>query len=121
MGRPDNPEVWERLDDVIDRTYRFKDGKGLKISMTCVDSGGHYTQEVYEACRARQHKRVFAIKGRGGDGVPYVAPPTKVPIRQNKRITCWLYTIGVDAGKSLIMSSLKVQEPGPKYCHFPRG
>lgn len=121
MGRPDNPEVWERLDDVIDKTYRFKDGKGLKISMTCVDSGGHYTQEVYEACRARQHKRVFAIKGRGGDGVPYVAPPTKVPIRQNKRITCWLYTIGVDAGKSLIMSSLKVQEPGPKYCHFPRG
>ena len=121
MGRPDNPEVWERLDDVIDRTYRFKDGKGLKISMTCVDSGGHYTQEVYEACRARQHKRVFAIKGRGGDGVPYVSPPTKVPIRENKKVTCWLYTIGVDAGKSLIMSSLKVQEPGPKYCHFPRG
>ena len=121
MGRPDNPEVWDRLDEIIDKTYRFKDGKGLKISLTCVDSGGHYTQEVYEACRARQNKRVFAIKGKGGDGVPYVAPPTKVPIRQNKRITCWLYTIGVDAGKSLIMSSLKVQEPGPKYCHFPRG
>ena len=121
MGRPDNPEVWEKLDEIIDKTYRFKDGKGLKISMTCVDSGGHYTQEVYEACRARQHKRVFAIKGRGGDGVPYVSPPTKVPIRENKKVTCWLYTIGVDAGKSLIMSSLKVQEPGPKYCHFPRG
>ena len=121
MGRPDNPEVWEKLDEIIDKTYRFKDGKGLKISLTCVDSGGHYTQEVYEACRARQNKRVFAIKGKGGDGVPYVSPPTKVPIRENKKVTCWLYTIGVDAGKSLIMSSLKVQEPGPKYCHFPRG
>ena len=121
MGRPDNPEVWERLDEIIDKTYRFKDGKGLKISLTCVDSGGHYTQEVYEACRERQAKRVFAIKGKGGDGVPYVSPPTKVPIRENKKVTCWLYTIGVDAGKSLIMSSLKVQEPGPKYCHFPKG
>ena len=87
---------------------------------TCVDSGGHFTQEVYEACRARVGKRVFAIKGKGGDGIPFVSPPSKVPIRDNKRITCWLYTIGVDAGKATIMANLKVQEPGPKYCHFNR-
>ena len=43
-----------------------------------------------------------------------------MPIRDNKRITCWLYTIGVDAGKATIMANLKVQEPGPKYCHFNR-
>ena len=30
------------------------------------------------------------------------------------------YTIGVDAGKATIMANLKVQEPGPKYCHFNR-
>ena len=120
-GRPDASEVWERLDEVIDHTYRFADGKGLRISITCIDSGGHYTQEVYEQCRQRQGKRVFAIKGKGGDGVPYTQPPTKVPIRENRRITCWLYTLGVDAGKSAIMSALKVQEPGAKYCHFPRG
>lgn len=121
MGRPDSPEVWQTLDDVVDRVYKFKNGRGLMISITCVDSGGHYTQEVYEACRARQHKRVFAIKGKGGDGIPLVNPPTKVPIRDNKKVTCWLYSLGVDAGKANIMSSLKVQEPGPKYCHFPRG
>jgi Phage terminase large subunit (GpA). len=121
MGKPDTPEVWQRLDDVIDHVYKFKNGRGLKISITCVDSGGHYTQEVYKACRERQAKRVFAIKGKGGDGIPYVSPPTKVPIKDNKRIYCWLYTIGVDSGKESIMSSLKVQEKGPKYCHFPRG
>lgn len=121
MGRPDSPEVWQTIDDVVDRVYKFKNGRGLMISITCVDSGGHYTQEVYEACRARQHKRVFAIKGKGGDGIPLVSPPTKVPIRDNKKVTCWLYSLGVDAGKANIMSSLKVQEPGPKYCHFPRG
>lgn len=120
MGRPDTPEVWQRLDDVVDHVYKFKNGRGLKISITCVDSGGHFTQEVYEACRARQGKRVFAIKGKGGDGIPYVSPPTKVPIRDNKKITCWLYTIGVDAGKAAIMAGLKVQEPGPKYSHFNR-
>lgn len=122
MGKPDTAEVWQQLDDVIDHVYKFKDSeRGLKISITCVDSGGHYTQNVYEACRARKNKRVFAIKGKGGDGIPFVTPPSKVPIRDNKKITCWLYTLGVDAGKASIMSALKVQEPGPKYCHFPRG
>ena len=120
MGRPDTPEVWQRLDDVVDHVYKFKNGRGLKISINCVDSGGHFTQEVYEACRARVGKRVFAIKGKGGDGIPFVSPPSKVPIRDNKRITCWLYTIGVDAGKATIMANLKVQEAGPKYCHFNR-
>jgi phage terminase large subunit GpA-like protein len=121
MGRPDTAEVWQQLDDVIDRVYKFRSGRGLKVSITCVDSGGHYTQEVYAACRARQSKRVFAIKGKGGDGIPFVSPPTKVAIKDNKKITCWLYTLGVDAGKATIMSALKVQETGAKYCHFPRG
>lgn len=121
MGKPDSDDVWEQLDDVIDHVYHYKDGKGLRISITCVDSGGHYTQEVYARCRQRKNKRVFAIKGKGGDGVPFVTPPHKIPIKDNKRITCWLYTLGVDAGKETIMSSLKVQEPGAKYCHYPAG
>ncbi len=111
MGKPDTDDVWQQLDDVIGHVYRFKDNKrGLRISITCVDSGGHYTQEVYTRCRERKNQRVFAIKGKGGDGIPFVTPPSKVPIKDNKRITCWLYTLGVDAGKETIMSSLKVQE-----------
>jgi len=122
MGKPDTAAVWQQLDDVIDHVYRFKDSeRGLKVSITCVDSGGHYTQNVYEACKARLYKRVFAIKGKGGDGIPFVTPPSKVPIRDSKKVTCWLYTLGVDAGKATIMSSIEVQEPGAKFCHFPRG
>lgn len=121
MGRPDSDEVWQRLDGVIDHVYKFQSGKGLKVSITFVDSGGHFTQEVYEACRARYTKRVFAVKGKGGSDIPYVGVPTKVAIRDDRRIKCWLYTIGVDAGKSRIMSDLKVQSPGARYAHFPDG
>ena len=121
MGEPSSAEVWQKLDAVIDHVYTFKNGKGLRILCTCVDSGGHYTQDVYEACRARLNKRVVAIKGKGGQDVPFIQPPTQVAIRDNKRIKCWLYTIGVDAGKSRIMSRLKVQEKGAGYTHFPRG
>ena len=120
MGKPDSDEVWQQLDDIVDHVYKFRDGKGLKISITCIDSGGHYTQEIYKRARERLNKKVFAIKGQGGDGVPFVKPPTKVAVKDNKKITCWLYTLGVDAGKESIMSSVQVQEPGPKYCHFPK-
>ena len=123
MGDPNDDETWSRLDDVLDRVYRFKDGRGLSISMTCIDSGGHKTQSVYKHCRDRMGKRVFAIKGQGGDGIPFTRPPSKVDIVVNGRKVAktFLYTLGVDAGKATIMANLKVDEPGPKYCHFPRG
>lgn len=123
MGDPGYDEPWERLDEVISHTYKFANGRGLSISMTFVDSGGHKTQSVYQQCRARLQRRVFAIKGQGGDGIPFTKPPSKVKIVVNGRAIgqTWLYSIGVDAGKADIMGSLKVQEPGPKFCHFPRG
>lgn len=129
MGDPAEEEVWERLDDVVDKVYRFKDpSKGLKISLTFVDSGGNKTQDVYLQCAKRKGKRVFAIKGKSRNGaaaesIPYTAPPSQVKIKAKNRQVIgktWLYTIGVNAGKSEIMAALKVQEPGPKYCHFPR-
>lgn len=122
MGRPDNPEVWAQLDDIIDKVYYFESGAGLKISMTFVDEGGHFTQEVRYHCRERLGKKVFAIKGRGGDGVPYTSPPKKqkIVIKGKALGTCWQYTIGVDAGKQIIMDNLRVQSPGAKYCHFPK-
>jgi len=33
--------------------------------------------------------------------------------------TCWQYQLGVDEGKQKIMDRLRVESPGPKYCHFP--
>ena len=122
LGRPDSPEVWRQLDEVIDRHYYFRNGRYLKIGLTFIDSGGHFTQEVYEQCRIRQAKRVFAIKGKGGENVPYISTkPSQVVINGNSNRKAWLYIIGVDAGKTAIMSNLKVETPGASFCHFPRG
>lgn len=121
MGKPSEEETWERLDYVIDRSYYFASRKALKISLTFVDSGGHYTQEVYEECNRRLNKRVFAIKGIPGEGTPYTKPPSKVDIvKDDQKIgKAWCYMLGVDAGKERIMSGLKVKEPGARYSHFP--
>lgn len=128
QGKPDSDDTWKRLDGILDKEWNYEDGKRLRISITFVDSGGHYTQDVYENCQKRINKRVFAIKGKGGDGVPYTGPPSKVNIvkednRGIKKVVgkCFLYTLGVDSGKEKIMSALEVQSPGEqRYCHFPK-
>ena len=121
MGRPSEEETWTKLDGVIDRVWHFADGKGLRISLTFVDSGGHYTQEVYEHCAKRINKRVFAIKGANKQDTPYTAPPKKVDITKGGRTVgkAWMYMIGVDAGKEHIMSGLKVKAEGARRSHFP--
>lgn len=122
MGRPDDKETWSALDDVIDHIYRFEDDVGLRISMTFVDEGGHFTQDVRLQCRARIGKKVFCIKGMAGPDKPFTAPPKKqkIVINQTAVGTCWQYQLGVDSGKQIIMDNLSVQTPGSKYCHFPK-
>lgn len=122
MGRPDDPATWAQLDEALNHRYSFQNGVTLRISLTFIDEGGHFTQDVRMQCRTRFAKNVFAIKGRGGPNVPYTAPPKKqkIIIRKTQVGMCWQYEIGVDAGKQQIMDNLRVQTPGQKYCHFPK-
>ena len=123
MGRPDDEATWRKLDEtVFDRIFRFEDSIGLRVSMSFVDEGGHFTQDVRLQCRKRISKKVFCIKGMSGPDKPYTAPPKKQKIIVNQRAigTCWQYQLGVDSGKQIIMDNLSVKTPGSKYCHFPK-
>lgn len=121
LGRPDTEEVWERLDEVLSHKYKFKNGVSLQISLTFIDEGGHFTQEVRQHCLARQYDHVFAIKGANRPDIPYTAPPKKQKIVVNGKVIgqVWVYEIGVNAGKQKIVDNLRVQSPGANYCHFP--
>ncbi len=123
MGRPDDDATWTKLDEVLfDRVFYFADGLGLRPSMSFVDEGGHFTQDVRRQCRARIGKKVFCIKGMPGPDKPYTAPPKQMKIIVNQKAvgTCWQYQIGVDSGKVMIMDNLAVKTPGSKFCHFPK-
>ena len=122
MGRPDDPATWDSLDMMVfDRVLRFKDGLGLKVSISFVDEGGHFTGEVRRFCQQRIQKKVYCIKGFPGPDRPFTSPPKKQKIIIKNRYlgTVWQYQLGVDSGKQMVMDNLKVQAPGPKYCHFP--
>ena len=111
-GRADAPGVWEEIDQLLDREWQLKNGMQMKILATFVDSGGHFTQDVYRECARRQTKRVWAIKGEPGEGKEYCHPMK----RSGDTVK---FMIGVDDGKGGIMYEAGVKEPGPSYMHFP--
>lgn len=123
MGRPDDAETWAQLDDLVfNRRLSFECGVKLRVSMTFVDEGGHFTMQVRQQCNMRQSRKVFAIKGIDGEDRPLIAPPKKMKILSPDGSyigSCWQYQIGVDSGKEIIMDNLKVQTPGSRFCHFP--
>ena len=114
MGKPDQASTWQMLSDKLDTVWRFENGLGLKVACTFVDSGGHYTSDVYKYCREHEYKKVFAIRGKGGAGIPLIYSKGR-----SKKENCLYFNLGVDGGKAKILSRLRIQQPGDGYCHFP--
>lgn len=112
-GDPSSPRIWGQLDEILLAKYEHPLGEDLPIRSTCVDSGGHHTRAVYNYAKTRAGHRVFAIKGVGGEGKPIVGRPSKNNIGKVP-----LYPVGVDTAKEVHYSRLKIDEPGPGYCHF---
>lgn len=113
-GDPSSAELWQRLDEVLNQTFIHPIRGEMIIRSTCVDSGGHYTQQVYNYARQRAGKRVFAIKGIGGEGKPIAGKPSRNNIGKIN-----LFPVGTDTAKELIFARLKITEEGAGYCHFP--
>jgi phage terminase large subunit GpA-like protein len=115
-GDPSTAELWMRLDSILQQRFKHPTHGEMILRAACVDSGGHYTQQVYNYCRARSGRRVFAIKGIGGEGKPVVGRPSKNNIGKIN-----LFPVGVDTTKELVYSRLKIADEGEGYCHFPVG
>lgn len=115
-GDPGQQAVWDQMDAFLAKEYERSDGVSLIISAVCIDSGGHYTSEVYKFCKAREHRRIYAIKGKGGNGVPFITRPSKV----GKAKDTLLYVLGVNEAKDMISGRLKIEDSSkPGYCRFP--
>lgn len=114
-GDPGGQALWDEHDGILKRRFRTDDGRELTIEACCVDSGGHFTEQVYRYCLRRKRFRVWAIKGIGGQGRP--AWPKKAGRGKSVAVALWM--VGVDTIKALIYGRLKkVIAPGPGYIHF---
>ena len=115
-GDPSTPAFWEMVDHMTARVFRHPAGIDMRVEATCIDAGGHFTQQVYDFCRPRRRRNIYPILGRSGPSKP-IWPP-KLTKNEGKKIEVAI--LGVDQGKDLHYKRLAIKEPGPGYCHFPK-
>lgn len=114
-GRADSPGVWDEVDSLLDQEWKMVNGMGMRVLATFMDSGGHFTDDVYRECAKRGSRRIWAIKGESGEGKPYVRQMKNGNLPKG----AVGFMIAVDAGKEAIMFSANLEEEGKRYMHFP--
>ena len=120
-GDPADERTWAVLDEKLKARYRHPCGVGLAILATGVDSGGHHTDEVYQFCRVRRWRNIFAIKGASKPGRPVIAQrPSMVDVTwkgQTERNGAELWFVGTDTAKDWIYNRYPFPD-GPGSLHF---
>ncbi len=120
-GSPARADLWKQMDEVLMSEYTNEDGKKMKIDSAAIDTGGHFTQEVYQYVRERTNLGLIGVKGMGQKGKPPIGKPSKVDINFSGKALkrgVQLFPVGVDVIKSTLHNKLKDAEPGEGYIHF---
>ena len=114
FGDPGQEEVWNQADEFLNGEYLHVSGRLVGISSVMVDSGGTHTDSVYRFCKARQHRRVFCLKGSSESGKEILS---KFSINNQYRVK--LFMVGTDTAKDRIFARMKIPVPGPGFMHLP--
>lgn len=124
-ANPADERDWVKLDEFLQNRYRqLHHGGTLGIEAVAVDTGGHFTHQVYNFCRVRQHRRVYAIAGASSYGGPIKGPGRKQDVNWQGKVLkggVVRWEIGTDTAKDLLYARFGVETPGPGYIHFPVG
>lgn len=116
-GDPSGPAIWEDLLAYLNTPTQRLANNPVVVAAVAIDSGGHFTQTVYKFAEAHSRRRIWAVKGVGGNGRP-VWPKRATKVMKG---AANLFIVGVDAAKDILFKRLKVVERGPGYHHFPAG
>lgn len=107
VGNPSTPEFWHTIEEYITKNA---------VTATCIDSGGHHTDNVYAFSQMNLHRRVWAIKGSNDpirqvyDFRPSYKNKMKIP----------LHFIGTISAKDTIYTRLRITDDGGGKIHFHR-
>ncbi len=121
---PNKPDsVWARLDEIRRTPFAHASGaKPIPISAYLIDSGGHYTQDVYNYGASRAHLGCLVGKGANRPNRPIISSaPSKVDITWQGRRTedgAALWFVGTDVAKDYLHNRLKLRDgPGAFHHH----
>lgn len=123
-GDPSKQELWDQVLDIINMPLDHESGCKIVTYAAAIDSGGHFTHEVYAFTRQHRKRHVLAIKGQSLPGKPALGKPTKQDInirQQTIKKGAMLWPVGSDTIKALVYGRLKNDETGPGCYHWPLG
>jgi phage terminase large subunit GpA-like protein len=120
-GVPAEEATWIRADELTRGKYRHAGGEMMTIDAVFIDSGGHFTQEVYAFTSSRRRRSVFASRGASKPGRPIIsAKPSIVEVSargKTEKRGAQLWFVGTDTAKDYLASRWK-RMSGPGAVHF---
>lgn len=133
-GDPALDDVWQRLDALLETRFPHASGGTLGIEAVGLDTGGHYTHQVYAYVRDRSPARrivsggaiwaqkVFALKGVERAGMPVKGRASAVDVNYRGRLVqrgVLLWMVGTNTAKDWWYARLRHERLGPGYVHIP--
>lgn len=107
-GNPAEDDVWQQLETILKTPLFNRFGVPMAIKACGIDTGGHYTQDVYQFTRSRRRRSVLAIKGASRPGKPIIASkPSLVDVNWRRRAEkhgAELWIIGTDTAKDWLLN-----------------
>lgn len=122
FGDPSRADLWKQVDEAVLKEWPHASGAKLRPDVVAIDSGGHFTAEVYQFARERARQGVIAIKGASQRNKPVIGKGSKVDINAKGKTMkrgAMLFNVGTDTAKTTLFARLKHNEPGEGYLHFP--
>lgn len=123
-ANPGDDAAWAKLDEHLLTKFDHEAGSQLGIEAVGVDTGGHFTHKVYNFCRLREGRRVFAVKGETRDGQPIRGRSAFVDVNTTSgrvlKNGCRLWHVGTDTAKDLLMAQISLAGSGPGRVHLAK-
>lgn len=118
-GNPEKVELWEKISNLFDETFKHEKGFNMNIRLMAVDSG-YSTTEVYMFGRQQGDDRVMVIRGKDSQNT-ILSKPTPIDIKKDGKVIyrgVRLWNIGINIAKNEIYSRLRLEK---KDEGFPSG
>ncbi len=119
-GDPGQDEVWEDLEEVLNRDWVDNDGVCYSAQAITIDAGFQSTKVKKFCARFTTKDGVRPIHtiGRSGRARPLLEKPT-ADKRRRRRTKRPSWVIGTDTMNDLLFARFRIEQPGPGYLHTP--
>ena len=114
-GDAENTETWDAVDEILLRRFVRADGVPMRIDAAFIDSG-YMATAVYRFTARRRGRNIYATKGVN---TGTLCNKGSWQGDEKKKSRAILRTVNVDDAKTIIFNRLRIEKPGPGYCHFP--